>query len=57
MGPNRFLYYCLSHTLQTNELLGRFAIALPGFGKLMLHYDHVPILLLILLLFMKRPLY
>jgi hypothetical protein len=36
----------LSPTLQTDELLGRFAIALPGFGKLMLHYDHVPILLL-----------
>jgi hypothetical protein len=26
--------------------LGRFAIALPGFGKLMLYYDHVPIMLL-----------
>jgi hypothetical protein len=26
--------------------LGRFAIALPGFGKLMFHYDHVPIILL-----------
>jgi hypothetical protein len=32
--------------LQTKELLGRFAIALPGFGKLMLYYDHVSILLL-----------
>jgi hypothetical protein len=46
MGPNRFPYYCLSQTLQTNELLGRFAITLPGFGKLMLYYDHVPFLLL-----------
>jgi hypothetical protein len=33
--------------LQTNELLGKFAIPLPGFGKLMLYYDHVPIMLLI----------
>jgi hypothetical protein len=32
MGPNRFPLYCLSPTLQTDELLGRFAIALPGFG-------------------------
>jgi hypothetical protein len=29
--------------LQTKELLGRFAIALPDFRKLMLYYDHVPI--------------
>jgi hypothetical protein len=28
------------------ELFGRFAIALPGFGKVMLYYDNVPILLL-----------
>jgi hypothetical protein len=56
MGPNRFPQYCLYHTLQTNELLGRFAIALPGFGKLMLYYDHVPILLLFKLLFMIRSL-
>jgi hypothetical protein len=28
------------------KLLGRFAIALPGFGKSMLYYDHVPIMLL-----------
>jgi hypothetical protein len=35
-----------THTLQTKELLGRFAITLPGFGKLMLYYDHLPILLL-----------
>jgi hypothetical protein len=42
--------------LQTNELLGRFAIALPSFGKLMLYYDHVPILLLYQLLFMTRSL-
>jgi hypothetical protein len=26
--------------------LGSFAIALPSFGKLMLYYDHIPILLL-----------
>jgi hypothetical protein len=32
--------------LQTKALLGIFAIALPSFGKLMLHYDHIPILLL-----------
>jgi hypothetical protein len=37
---------CSSPTLQTDESLGRFAIALPGFGKLMFHYDRVPILLL-----------
>jgi hypothetical protein len=32
MGPKRFPYICLPHPLQTNELLGRVAIALPGFG-------------------------
>jgi hypothetical protein len=32
MGPNRFPYICLPHPLQINELLGRLAIALPGFG-------------------------
>jgi hypothetical protein len=32
MGPNRFPYICLSHTLFTTELLGSFTIALPGFG-------------------------
>jgi CRISPR/Cas system-associated endonuclease Cas3-HD len=32
--------------LQTDELLGRFAIALHDFGKLMFYYDHVPIMLL-----------
>jgi hypothetical protein len=32
MGPNRFPYTCLSHTLLTIELLGSFAIALLGFG-------------------------
>jgi hypothetical protein len=26
--------------------LGSFAIALPSFGKLMLYYDHVPVILL-----------
>jgi hypothetical protein len=46
MGPNRFLLHCLSPTLQTDELLGRFAISLSGFGKLMFHYHHVPIILL-----------
>jgi hypothetical protein len=46
MGPNRFPLYCLSHTFQTKELFGRFAIALPRFKKLMLYYDHVLILLL-----------
>jgi hypothetical protein len=46
MEPNRLPYHCLSHTLQIKELLDSFAIALPGFGKLMLYYDHVPILLL-----------
>jgi hypothetical protein len=34
-----------SPTLQTDELLGRFAIALPSFEKLMFYYDHVPIML------------
>jgi hypothetical protein len=34
-------------TLQTDELLGRFVIALPGFGKLMLYYDHVLVMLLL----------
>jgi hypothetical protein len=37
MGPNKLPEYCLSHTLQINELLGRFAIVLPGFWKLMLY--------------------
>jgi hypothetical protein len=46
MGPNRFPKYCLSRTLQTNELLGSIATALLGFGKLMLYYYHVPIMLL-----------
>jgi hypothetical protein len=46
MGPNRLPYHCLSHTLQTKELLGSFVIALHGFGKLMLYYGHVPIMLL-----------
>jgi hypothetical protein len=32
--------------MQTDELLGRFAIALPSFGKLMFYNDHVPIMLL-----------
>ena len=35
-----------SPTLQTDESLGRFAIAPPGFRKLMFHYDRVPIMLL-----------
>jgi hypothetical protein len=46
MGPNRFPYSCLPHPLLTNELLSSFAIALPGFGKIMLHYDHVTIMML-----------
>jgi hypothetical protein len=32
MGPNRFPYTCLSHTLFTAELLGSYAIALSDFG-------------------------
>jgi hypothetical protein len=32
MGPNRLPKFCLCYTLQTNELLGSLAIALPGFG-------------------------
>jgi hypothetical protein len=31
MGPNKFPYTCLSHTLFTTELLGSYVIALPGF--------------------------
>jgi hypothetical protein len=46
MRPNRFPCHCLSPTLQTYELLGRFAIALPSFGKLMIYYGHAPIMLL-----------
>jgi hypothetical protein len=46
MGPNRFPWHCLLPTLQTDVLLGSFAIALFGFGKLMFRYDHVPIILL-----------
>jgi hypothetical protein len=42
--------------MQTKELLGRFVIALPGFGKLILYYDHVPILVFFKLLFMIRSL-
>ena len=49
MGPIRFPLHCLSPTLQTDELLGRFAIALPGFRKVMLYYVHVPILLLLII--------
>jgi hypothetical protein len=45
MGHNRFPKHCLSPTLQTDELLGSFAIALLGFGKPMFYYDHVPITL------------
>jgi hypothetical protein len=29
--------------LETDELLDKFAIVLPGFGKLIFYYDHVPI--------------
>jgi hypothetical protein len=48
MGPNRLSYYCLSHTFQTNELLGRLAIALPSFGiNTILNYGHVSLLLLV----------
>jgi hypothetical protein len=46
MGPNRFPYHCFSRTLQTEALSGSFAIALPSFGKLMLQYVHVPVILL-----------
>jgi hypothetical protein len=47
MGPNRLPKHCLSHTLQTKELLGSFVIALSGFGKLMLYYDHVLVMMLL----------
>jgi hypothetical protein len=43
MGPNRSPWHCVSPTLQTDELLGSFVIALPGFGKVILYYVHVPI--------------
>jgi hypothetical protein len=33
MGPNRFPYTYLSHTLFTTELLDSYAIALSGFGN------------------------
>jgi hypothetical protein len=33
--------------------LGSFAIALPGFGKVMLYYIHVPILLLLIIVYDK----
>jgi hypothetical protein len=46
MGPNRFPKHSLSPILQTDELLGRFPIALPGFGKLIFYYDQVPIMML-----------
>jgi hypothetical protein len=45
MGPNRFPSIVYSPTMQIDELLGRFAIALFGFGKLMFYYDHVTIML------------
>jgi hypothetical protein len=38
--------FCSRHTLQTNELLGRFAITLPSFGINVI-YNHVPLLLLV----------
>jgi hypothetical protein len=45
MGPN--IYPSIVYpTPCKKELLGRFAIALHSFGKLMLYYDHVPNLLL-----------
>jgi hypothetical protein len=48
MGPNRLPWFCSLYTLQTNELLGRLAISLPGFGiNVRLNYDHVPLLLLV----------
>jgi hypothetical protein len=48
MIPNRFPLLCSTYTLQTNELLGRLAIALPGFGiDVILNYYHVPLLLLV----------
>jgi hypothetical protein len=48
MGPNRFPQFCLPHTLQTSELLGRLTIALPGFGiNVILNYDHVPLMFLV----------
>jgi hypothetical protein len=48
MVPNRFPLFCSPYTLQTNELLGRLAIALPSFGiDVILNYDHVPLLLLV----------
>jgi hypothetical protein len=37
-----------THTLQTNELLGRLTIALPGFRiNVISNYDHVPLILLV----------
>jgi hypothetical protein len=39
--------------LQTDELLGSFAIALPGFGKVILYYVHVPILLMLIIVHVK----
>jgi hypothetical protein len=48
MGPNRLPYYCLSYTLQTNELLGSIAFAVPSFGiNGLLNYDHVSLLFLV----------
>jgi hypothetical protein len=46
MGPISFPSIVYPTPYKQKELLGRFAIALPGFGKLMLYYDHVPMLLM-----------
>jgi hypothetical protein len=41
-----------------SELLGRLAIALPGFGiNVILNYDHIPLILLVQLLLMLRLLF
>jgi hypothetical protein len=47
--PKSLEIHCLSLTLQTEALLGSFAISLLGFRKLMFYYDHVPIMLLLII--------
>jgi hypothetical protein len=48
MGPNRLPYFSSPCTLQTNELLGSLAIALPSFEiNIKSKYDHILLLMLV----------
>jgi hypothetical protein len=57
MGPNRSPESRYIYTLFTPELFGLFLLMLYMVSGLLLHYDHVPIILLFYLLFMIRSIY